>query len=264
MTKPLIPPKGSFISSSVLFNADIPAPVLLTLIQLIALTWDNTSRMTPPLSFRAFSDLTRKSVRTIYGHISVLQNKHAALRLQTTGVGIFVVVLADWLFEPQKAGKRDCKSLQTPVKEEEEKVSIDSSAMELIPPPDSIQEEEYEGEPGKIAKFGKHKPPHKSKRVLSAGLRERLLVAGVFPNLLDEVAYSSYSEDDLGALLAWVLDSKALSPGGAFISRLRDHFIPPETYRQALCPYCGVRGGKHAADCRGRYLTGEYADFVEH
>jgi hypothetical protein len=238
--------------------------VLLTLIQLIALSWGNQSRMTPPLSFPALSTLTKKSVRTIYGHMSVLQDKYAALRLQTAGDGIFVVTLADWLFELPKAEELDCKTLQTPVKEEEED-SINPSRRELtLPPPDDHQEEEYEGKPAKIAKFGKRKPLNKSIRLLSADLREKLLGAGVFPTLLDEVAVSPYSETDLGALLAWAQEDKPESPAKYFIGRLRARANPPEAFKQPPCPYCGRHGGKHAEDCRGRYLTGEYADFVDH
>jgi hypothetical protein len=150
MTRSLIPPRGVFINSRILFHPDMPTAVAHTLIQLIALSWSSQERITAPLSFRALSGLTSKSVRTIYGHLSVLQKKYAALRLQTAGDGIFVVVLADWLFEPLKTGELDCKNLQSPVKEEEE--SINESRIEIPPlPPDSDQEEEYEGKPQKNA-----------------------------------------------------------------------------------------------------------------
>jgi hypothetical protein len=46
--------------------------------------------------------------------------------------------------------------------------------------------------------------------------------------------------------------------------RLRDHAILPEAYRQPACPYCGEYGGEHDAECRGRYLSGDYAEFLEH
>jgi hypothetical protein len=242
----------------------MPAPVMHTLIQLIALAWDNKARMTAPLSFRALSGLTRKSVRTLYGHLSVLQNKYAALRLQTAGGGIFVVVLADWLFEPLKPDEQDCKILQTLVKEEEED-SLDESHIEISPPPDdSVQEEEFEGKPHQIAKFDKRKPARKSMRTLSPLLREKLLGAGVFPTLLDEVAVSPYSEDDLRALLAWAQADKPAGPARLFIYRLRARANPPEAFRHPPCPYCGLSGGEHTPDCRGRYLAGAYADFLEH
>ncbi len=106
MPKPLIPPHYINVNSRLLFRADMPAPMLITLIQLVALAWNSQNKMTCPLTYRALADLTSKSVRTIYGHLSALQNTYAALRLQHTGDGIFVVVLADWvLVEPSKSGE---------------------------------------------------------------------------------------------------------------------------------------------------------------
>jgi len=264
MTKPLIPPRGVFVNSRILFHADMPVAVVHTLIQLIALSWDSQDRMTAPLSFRALAGLTSKSVRTIYGHISVLQNKYAALRLQTAGDGIFVVILADWLFEPLKPGELDCKNLQSPVKEEEEE-SILESRRELTPPPSDSdhQEEEYEGKPQKNAKFRKQKPLRKPIRVLSPELREKLVKAGVFPNLLDEVAVSPYSEEDLRALLTWSEQDKPDNLGAFFMYRLRARANPPDGFRQPPCSYCGISGGKHADDCRGRYISGPYAEFLK-
>jgi hypothetical protein len=261
MTKPLIPPNGLFVSSQVLFHPTMTAALKDTLIQMMALTWGDKSRMTPVLTYALLEQLTGKSVRRLYGQFTVLRKTYSAFKLQNAGNGTFVLTLAEWLFSPPQEGY---SFKQIAIKEEEEE-SIHSARTELTPPPDiNIKEEEYEGEPEKIAKFSKRKPLSKPMRVLPADLREKLLAAGVFPDLLDEVAVSSYSVDELRALLAWVMDGKAASPGGAFIARLRKHQTPPEAYRHSPCPYCGLRGGKHAADCRGRYLTGEYADFVEH
>jgi hypothetical protein len=262
MTRSPIPPRGKFISSRLLFHSDMPAAVLVTLIQLVALSWNSPKGMTAPLTHRALADLTSKSVRSIYGHLSALQNKYAALRLQSTGDGIFVVILADWVLEPPKPGEFDCKSLQTPVKEEED--SILESRIEIPPlPPDSDQEEECEGKPQKNAKFGKHKPLHKSMRVLSPELREELLAAGIFSTLLDEVAVSPYSEEDLRALLAWSEQDKPDNLAGFFMYRLRARAKPPEAFLQPPCPQCGMAGGKHKDNCGRRYISGSYAEFIE-
>jgi hypothetical protein len=242
----------------------MPAAVLVTLIQLVALAWNSPKGMTGPLTHRALADLTSKSVRTIYGHLSALQNKYAALRLQSTGDGIFVVVLADWVLEPPKPGDFACKSLQTPVKEQEEELTSIDSERNLVPLNDSDQEEECEGKPQKIAKFRNHKPLHKSMRALSPGLREKLLEAGIFPSLLDEIAVSPYSEEDLTALLAWSTHDQPDNPAPLLIGRLRKHAIPPKAYRQPPCPQCGMAGGKHKDDCGFRYISGPYAEFIEH
>jgi hypothetical protein len=242
---------------------DVPAPILFTLTQLVALSWNGQKGMTSPLTYRALANLTSKSVRTIYGHLSALQNTYAALRLQSTGDGAFVVVLADWLFEPLKPGELDCKTLQTPVKEEEEQLThIDSKEIPVLLN-DSDQEEECEGKPQKIAKFCNRKPLRKPLRALSAGLREKLLAAGVFPVLLDEIAVSPYSEEDLTALLAWSTTDQPNNPAPLLIGRLRANANPPKIYRQPPCPYCGRYGSEHADDCRGRYLSGSYAEFLK-
>jgi hypothetical protein len=237
--------------------------MLITLIQLVALSWNSQNKMTCPLTYRALADLTSKSVRTIYGHLSALQNTYAALRLQSTGDGIFVVVLADWVFPTPKSGETDCKTLQMPVKEEEED-SILKPRRETPPPDDSDQEEECEGKPQKIAKFRNHKPLHKSMRALSPGLREKLLEAGIFPSLLDEIAVSPYSEEDLTALLAWSTHDQPDNPAPLLIGRLRKLAKPPKAYRQPSCPQCGMAGGKHKDDCGLRYISGPYAEFIEH
>jgi hypothetical protein len=261
MPKPLIPPHYVNVNSRLLFRADMPAPVLVTLMQLIALAWDSHKGMTCPLTYRDLANLTSKSVRTIYGHLSALQNTYAALRLQRTGDGIFVVVLAGWvLVELSKSGETDCKSLQTPIKEEE--LTINDSEENLLLN-SSFKEEEYEEKPQKIAKYCKKKPLRKSLRVLSPNLREKLLTANVFPGLLNEVAASHYSEEDLLALLAWCTPDQPDNPAPLLIGRLRVFSTPPDIYRQPPCPRCGRYGGNHADDCSARYTSGPYAEFLE-
>jgi len=194
MTRPLIPPRGVFVSSRLLFHPSMNAALKDTLIQMMGLTWGNKARMTPLLTYPLLEQLTRKSARRLYGHLTVLRKTYSVLELQSAGNGTFVLVLADWLFEPPRQGYN---FKQKPVKEEEE--SLDESRLE-IPPPDSSDQEEGSGEkPRQIEKFGKRKPSHKSMRNLSPALREKLLAVGVFPSLLDEVADSPYSEADLDA-----------------------------------------------------------------
>jgi hypothetical protein len=113
--------------------------------------------MTPPLTYFLLEQLTRKSARRLYGHLTVFRKTYFVLELQSTGNGTFVLVLADWLFESHRKGY---SFKQTPVKEEEE--SLDESRLE-IPPPDSSDQEEGSGEkPRKIEKFGKREPARKS------------------------------------------------------------------------------------------------------
>jgi hypothetical protein len=260
MTRLLIPPNGIFVSSRVLFHETMTAALKDTLVQMMGLTWGNKARMTPVLTYPLLEQLTGKSARRLYGQFTVLRKMYSALELQSAGNGTFVLTLAEWLFAPPQEGY---SFKQNAIKEEEED-SINLSRKELILPLLNNQEEEYEGKPQKIAKFSKRKPLSKPLRVLPADLRQKLLAAGVFLTLLDEVAVSPYSEDELGALLAWVQQDKPEDVARIFIYRLRARAKPPETFLQPPCAYCGQRGGVHAADCRGRYLSGPYADFVEH
>ncbi len=100
--------------------------------------------------------------------------------------------------------------------------------------------------------------------MLSPSLREKLLSANVFPGLLNEVAASHYSEEDLLALLAWCTHDQPDNPAPLLIGRLREASTPPDMYRQPACCVCGMPGGKHKDDCHRRYLSGSFADFIEH
>ncbi len=86
----------------------------------------------------------------------------------------------------------------------------------------------------------------------------------MYPYLLEEVADSKYSEEDLEALLAWASHDQPDNPAPLFMGRLRVESRAPKIFRQAPCRYCGKYGGEHEPDCRGRFLSGEYAEFLEH
>ena len=260
MTRSLIPSRGFFISSQVLFHPTMTAALKDTLIQMIALTWGSKARMTPALTYPLLEQLTRKSTRTLYGHFTVLRKMYSALELQDAGNGTFVLVLAGWLFE--SSCDENNSFLQTPVKEEEE-LTLLESRQDIVLLNDSIKEEECEGKPQKIAKFSKQKPQRKPMRALSPELRKNLVEAGVFPVLLDEIAVSQYSEEELVALLAWSTHDQPDNPAPLLMGRLRVLANPPKMYRQPPCRYCGRYGSEHAEDCRGRYISGPYAEFLK-
>jgi hypothetical protein len=94
-------------------------------------------------------------------------------------------------------------------------------------------------------------------------LRQRLLQAGVFPRLLDEVAASGYFPDELAALLSWVEEQHPSSPAPLFMGRLRSGALAPRRFFKPHCRVCG-QYGEHAPNCRKGYISGEFADFVEH
>jgi hypothetical protein len=123
-----------------------------------------------------------------------------------------------------------------------------------------------------LKKFPKMKKAIQNRRIsfrlyphgLSAELVQCLLSAGIFPSLLGEIAASSYSNDDLSALLAWVEEENhRMSNAALFIVRLRAGAIPPEQYYRPACPDCGLRG-RHAEGCYRRYIDGEFGEYIKH
>jgi hypothetical protein len=276
MPRPIVPPRGAFISSRVIFHPTMPANIKETLIILLALAWSSHSQATPPLTYSQMAKLTGKSVRRLFSHIAVLRDEYAALRLQSTGNGIFVVTLADWLFPPPRPGLGFDGNQQLPVKEEEESSHLPID-FDFPPPPDDHDLNDLP--PSKpLPKFAKRKPairpakpapegralsPGPEGRALSSELLDELAQAGVFASLFAEVAASPYDENALRALLAWAVAGQPTSPAAIFIARLRQNARPPAVYFLPPCPRCGLRG-QHAPDCRKRYYDGEFADFVEH
>jgi hypothetical protein len=81
-------------------------------------------------------------MRRILSTIAVLRNEYAALRLQSTGNGIFVVTLADWLFPPPQPAWGVDEKPELPVKEEEEESSHLQTHLpderEIPPPPTGL------------------------------------------------------------------------------------------------------------------------------
>jgi hypothetical protein len=115
MPRPLIPPRGVFVASHLLFDERLTPTVRDTLVQIMALAWSSPDHCTPPLALDTLARLTHKSPRRLKGHIAVLRNNLAALRLQHAGDGQVVYVLADWLFADKN---KPCKPLQPPCRAE--------------------------------------------------------------------------------------------------------------------------------------------------
>lgn len=276
MNRPLIPPRGYYISTAILFHASMPPQVKDTLLQLSALTWGSPAHCTPPLNYQMLSTLTGKTHRTLAGHLSMLRNKYAALRLQSTGDGFFIIILADWTIpvakdlpkadgkkarrkkgtaapgnavdpaapqESEKKGKSRSggKILHLPVKEEEDSIPLKSdSELKILLKNKGLQN------------FAQTAPVE-----LAQDVQDALLEAGIFPSLLPEVAASGYKREDLLALLAWCDEDQPENPAPLLIARLRSGGRAPLRFFEPACPRCGLRG-KHAANCPYRYLPEEY------
>jgi hypothetical protein len=244
----------------------MPANLKDTLIQLIALAWSSHTHTTPPFTLSQMAKLTGKPERRLFSHIAVLRDEYAALRLQSTGNGIIVVALADWLFPPPRPGLGVDEKPEVPVKEEESShlPTCLPDEREIHPPAGLDHNNRPPSKP--VTKYAKHKPAMRggfAPRTLSPALLDELAQAGVFPSLFAEVAASSYDENSLRALLAWASADHPSSPAQLFIARMRLEARPPATCFLPPCPRCGRRG-QHAPDCPRRYYDGEFADFVEH
>ena len=88
MAQSLLPPRGIFIPTRMIFNPQLPPAVLSTWIQLRCLAWSGW--VTPSLSMQELTKITGKSQATIYGHMSLLRSL-SALQWRSTGQGTIIV-----------------------------------------------------------------------------------------------------------------------------------------------------------------------------
>jgi hypothetical protein len=273
MPRSLLPPRGIFAGTSILFNRDLSAPVKETLLQVMALSWGSDSHTTPPLTYTLLEHLTGKNARTLRGHLAELRSYQAVLRLQPAGSGQFFLILADWLFGSTqgsadappadlKTAARGGKVLPQPVKEDDDLILNDF---------DQQEQEESDSNPvknvlplndqsGRAAKRAAPTRRGAAKKPLSGAVEKRLREAGVFPSLLPEVAARAaeyaFKDKDLLALLDWCLADQPERPAGLFVGRLRAGGRAPAEFYTPPCPRCGQRG-KHSQECPHRYALPE-------
>lgn len=90
MTRPLLPPRGVFVPTELLFDLSLSSTVRETASQIIALAWGQSE--TPPLTFEKLHQLTGKSIPTLYGHLRLLQTR-GVLRWRSGGSSTFIFSL---------------------------------------------------------------------------------------------------------------------------------------------------------------------------
>ena len=88
MPRPLLPPRGIFVPTTIMYNHDYSPTVIHTWIQLNGLAWDRSE--TPQLSMNQLSEITGKSHSTLYGHMALLRS-WGALRMRNSEKGTFIV-----------------------------------------------------------------------------------------------------------------------------------------------------------------------------
>jgi hypothetical protein len=96
LVHPLLPPRGVFIPTHMVYNSQLPPALLVTWIQLRGLAWDGW--VTPSLSMQELATLTGKRQATLYRHMSQLRHL-GALSWHTTESGLIIVSFFD---EPPK------------------------------------------------------------------------------------------------------------------------------------------------------------------
>jgi hypothetical protein len=97
----LLPPRGIFIRTHMLFRVRMRAQLRETLFQLIGLAWGDCC--TPILTVSHLAKLLHKPRQRVYQHLAELRDVYSALRLQKVDAGHLVIWLEDWLFDPMKS-----------------------------------------------------------------------------------------------------------------------------------------------------------------
>lgn len=92
MTRPLLPPRGIFIPTQMIFLPQLHPAVRLTCLQLFSLAWDG--RVTPALSMQDLVKITRKSQSTLYRHMLLLRSI-AVVNWYSTQHGTFIISFPD-------------------------------------------------------------------------------------------------------------------------------------------------------------------------
>lgn len=88
MPTPLLPPRGIFVPTCMIFNQQLPAAVLVTWIQLRSLAWSGW--VTPPLSLPELASLTGIHPARLNRHLSQLHDI-SALSWSTSGNGKIIL-----------------------------------------------------------------------------------------------------------------------------------------------------------------------------
>jgi hypothetical protein len=277
MPRSLLPPRGIFAGTRLVFDRDLSASVKETLLQLMALSWGTDSHTTPALSYTLLEHLTGKNVRTLHGHMATLRSHQSVLRFQPAGSGQFIIIFSGWLFggpDGESAAGKNLpaagKNLHLPVKEEddllnpieikEQEESIDFTD-EFFPPLNDHNAANHapaKPTPAILAPaiLAPEAAAPKAAKPLSKAVEKRLREAGVFPALMGEIASRAsegkLKDKDLLALLDWCAADQPERPAALFVARLRAGGRAPAEFYAAACPRCGERG-RHSAECPRRY-----------
>jgi len=97
MPRPLLPPRGVFVPSELIYDPLLSSHPLRTWIQLRGLAWGRSE--TPQLSMAQLQEMLAKSRSTIYGHMALLRS-WGALRWRSSENGTLIISFPDGLPSP--------------------------------------------------------------------------------------------------------------------------------------------------------------------
>lgn len=279
MSRPLLPPRGIFVSTRLLFDRRLSSALKETTLQLMALAWGSSELCTPPVSLAHLAKLTGKGEGTLRRHLLTLEKMECVVSLQHNEQGMLKVTLVSWLFRNDAPVAAETSRPDKALPEEDRwgapgagPGSAPKARPQTVAGRRTRRAARAEPSPGPAA--GREGPggspagvsptrPTLAKssrgaaRLLSKKFQAELMERGLFPTLLPEVMASPYSEADLRALLAWCSIDAPERPAGLFMGRLRAGACAPAAYRGAPCSVCG-QYGKHAPDCRRRFAQDIY------
>jgi hypothetical protein len=107
--RPVLPPRGVFSPSAIVYDKTLAPTVRDTYTMLRGLAWGKSE--TPPISFAQLEDITGKSRTTIYGHMRELDTR-GALRWRSAGDARLIVSFFDLddLSDDQQIGEYENES----------------------------------------------------------------------------------------------------------------------------------------------------------
>jgi len=239
MPRSLIPPKYISVPVGIVYDTAISPVVRDTYLQLRGLAWGDSDDETPEISVKKLCELTGKSRTTIYGHLAILRASGWLLFSSAHHSGLTVRFIAD-------AEVHNLLSENPDLLNDDGLTDITLTKIIKHPPVNK------KNRAGSVRKSGQvSENPDSSNgwhEVIDAELEQLLEQIGVYRVKFLDVAASGWSTDQLKKLARAILqDFEAGKGGGVYIWRIMNT-QPPETDEQY----------------RQKYVTGEWAAYVEH
>jgi hypothetical protein len=129
MARTILPPRGYFIPTHMIYKSQMPPAVFVTWLQLYGLTWSGLD--IPPIAIAEWIDLTGISRSSLIRHLNWLQSRHL-LKWHSSGQGVISVVLNKISIPPQvpQEGHTENATANRPGCSKSDSSEMDSSEMD--------------------------------------------------------------------------------------------------------------------------------------